>query len=232
MMVTSLTMTHETDEFLPTRLSLLGRLRNWEDGRSWQEFFDTYHRLIHSVALRAGLTRAEAQDVVQETVLAVAKKVGDFQSQGQGSFKAWLLMITRWRIADQFERRAKLDRLAGALPPVGNVRSRAGFAEDDARTSTLHRVPDPTGFDLERVWDEEWEKNLLAAATARVKAAVTPKQFQVFELSVLRGWPVGKVVRALGVSTATVYLARHRVGRLLRSELNRLRAEGLPGVRP
>ena len=60
------------DELLPTRQSLLSRLRDWDDQESWREFFDTYWRLIHGLALKCGLTDAEAQDVVQETMVSVA----------------------------------------------------------------------------------------------------------------------------------------------------------------
>jgi len=62
------------DEFIPTRRTLLSRLKNWNDQESWKEFFETYARLIYSVAAKAGLTDAEAQDVVQETVIIVARK--------------------------------------------------------------------------------------------------------------------------------------------------------------
>ena len=67
------------NEFIPTRRSLLGRLKNWDDLASWQEFFDTYARLIHRVAVKAGLNDAEAQDVVQETIIIVARKIPGFK---------------------------------------------------------------------------------------------------------------------------------------------------------
>ena len=67
-------------EFIPTRRSLLGRLKNWDDREGWEDFFNTYWKLIYSVALKAGLSDAEAQDVVQETLVTVAKKVGQFKS--------------------------------------------------------------------------------------------------------------------------------------------------------
>lgn len=60
---------------IPTRPSLLARMKDWEDQKSWQDFFNTYWRLIYGVAVRAGLTATEAGEVVQETVLAVAKKI-------------------------------------------------------------------------------------------------------------------------------------------------------------
>ena len=58
-----------------TRRSLVNRLANWDDQRRWQEFFDTYWKLIYSAARKSGLTDAEAQEVVQETVITVAKKI-------------------------------------------------------------------------------------------------------------------------------------------------------------
>ena len=58
----------DPDEFIPTRASLLSRLKDWEDQTSWREFFDTYGRLIYGVARKAGLADAEAQDAVQETL--------------------------------------------------------------------------------------------------------------------------------------------------------------------
>ena len=66
-------------EMAPMRRSLVSRLKNWEDNASWQEFFDTYWKLIYSVAIKAGLSDEEAEDVVQETVVSVAKKMDSFK---------------------------------------------------------------------------------------------------------------------------------------------------------
>jgi RNA polymerase sigma-70 factor (ECF subfamily) len=218
-------MSNETDEFLPTRRSLLNRLKDWGDQESWQEFFDMYSRLIHGVAVKAGLSRVEAQEVVQETVITVARKIGEFRSDpARGSFKSWLLTITRWRIADQFEKRTRNGRLAKALPPAPGVAvgPRQNTTEDATRTSTLERVPDPATLNLEGHWEEQWQKHLYAAAATRVKAQVSPKQFQAFELYVQRDWPVTKVARTLGLSAASVYLAKHRIGALFKKELQKL----------
>ena len=79
-----------------------------DDQQSWQEFFDAYWKLIYSVALKAGLSDAEAQEVVQETVISVAKKMPEFKADpAVGSFKSWLLTLTRWRITDQMRKRAR-----------------------------------------------------------------------------------------------------------------------------
>ena len=88
------------DELIPTRASLLGRLKDLGNDASWQEFFDTYFRLIYGVARKSGLSEAEAHDAVQETMIAVAKHMPGFTyDSANGSFKAWLLKLTRWRIA-------------------------------------------------------------------------------------------------------------------------------------
>src|SRR5688572_10094841 len=75
---------------LPTRRSLLSRLRNVEDNESWRTFFDTYWRLLYNVARKSGLADHHAQDVVQETVIAVVRKIPEFRYDPvKGLFKQW-----------------------------------------------------------------------------------------------------------------------------------------------
>jgi len=207
------TTDNELNEFIPTRRSLLSRLRNWDDQESWKDFFDTYWKLIYNTAVKAGLTDAEAQDVVQETVFTVAKKMPKFKyDPAVGSFKGWLLKTTRWRILDHIHRvRTK----EAPLP-----RRRRGEEPDDTNMTTL--VQDSACTDLEKVWNAEWQKNLIGAATERVKRRVRPKHYQMFELHVLRELPVAKVAEVLGVSTAQVHLAKHRISRLVKKEIQHL----------
>src|SRR5437773_1397624 len=98
-MLSKSTPMNDVDELIPTRQSLLSRLKDWNDQESWRDFFETYSWLIYKTAIRAGLTEAEAQDVVQETVLSVSKSMPGFEyDASKGSFKSWLLQLTRWRI--------------------------------------------------------------------------------------------------------------------------------------
>lgn len=62
------------EDLIPTRKSLLGRLKDWQDNESWKDFFDTYWRLIYGFAIQRGLNHEESQEVVEETVVAVAKR--------------------------------------------------------------------------------------------------------------------------------------------------------------
>src|SRR5438309_1164194 len=101
-------MKDEAEEYIPTRTSLVKRLKHWDDQDSWRDFFTTYWKLIYGACIKAGLNDAEAQDVVQETVIAVAKKMEDFKyDSAVDSFKGWLLYLTRKRIAMQYRKRER-----------------------------------------------------------------------------------------------------------------------------
>src|ERR1043166_7288860 len=150
-------MTLLAEDPIPTRYSLLSRLQNWDDQESWKDFFDTYWRLIYSVALKSGLTETEAQDVVQETIISVAKDIYKFKRDRKlGSFKGWLRNVTRWRIADRLRKRTR-------------ARVSDGSATDTGAIPPIEEIADPKG---EAMWEQEWQMNLLEAAIERVKRRV------------------------------------------------------------
>jgi RNA polymerase sigma factor (sigma-70 family) len=193
----------DDEELIPTRATLIDRLKNWQDQSSWQDFFDTYWKLIYGVAIKGGLTKAEAEDVVQETLFSVAKHMPNFKYDSKiGSFKAWLLNMTRWRITDQLRKR--------------------GYSVDSQLVEEL-KTQSPSN--LEKLWDAEWEKNLLDAAVARVKRRLDPQKYQIFDFYVNKEWAPDKVAKTFGVSINQVYLAKHRVVELIKEEVNRLKAE-------
>ncbi len=211
-------MASTADELIPTRDSLLSRLKDWGDRESWHDFFETYRKLIYGTARKAGLTDAEAQDIVQETVISVARNIEGFRyDPAVCSFKTWMLRLTWWRIVNQLKRRQR-EKAEPAIPdglPASH--------DDTDCTTPLERIPDPAGINLQAVWDEEWQRNLFSAALERVKRKVNPEQLQVFDLYCIEKWPAQKVARTLGVNLGQVYLAKHRVGRLLKKELQSLR---------
>jgi len=204
-------MNERGQELLPTRQSLLERLKRWDDQESWRDFFDTYSGLLYGTAVRSGLTDVEAQDVVQDTVIAVAKKMGSFTyNPAVDSFKGYLLYLTRKRIALEYRKRG---RAGGTAHP-----------ETVEWTAKIEDVPDPGGVNLEAIWEEEWKRNLWDSALSRVKEQVALKQFQLFDLYVLKERPALEVAQALGVTVAQVYLAKHRVSALVKKELSQLKA--------
>jgi RNA polymerase sigma-70 factor (ECF subfamily) len=202
------------DELIPTRATLIKRLKNWRDESSWQAFFDTYWSLIYGVALKGGLTKSEAQDVVQETMISVAKHIPNFQyDPALGSFKAWLLNMTRWRITDQLRKRLPL----AAAEESQNMNA-ATDGVLDSETAGL-------SSELEKLWDGEWESNLLEAATAKARRHLDPKQYQIFDFCVNKEWPPARIAKTFGITTNQVYLVKHRVTEKIKQEVERLRNE-------
>jgi RNA polymerase sigma factor (sigma-70 family) len=203
----------DQDEANRTRATLLARLKNWNDQISWQEFFDLYWPVIYRFARKAGLTDAEAQDVVQETMKAVAQHMPTFKyDPAKGTFKAWLLNQSRWRIVDQFRKR-------------GPIVSHQAETADGTRTATIERVPDEKSLDWEALWETDWQKTVLAEAMSRVKRQLDPQKFQIFDFYVNREWPPEKVAQTFNVTVNQVYLAKNRVTEMLREEVRRLEQE-------
>jgi len=178
------------------------RLKNHADDEGWQRFFDTYGGVIYAVGLKAGLTPTEAEEALQETLVSVAGEMAEFHyDSARGSFKGWLFQITRRRVVDQFRKRARQQR----------QQEQAGDA--------LDQMSDPTADPLSGDWDDEWRQNQLQIAIERVKAKVTPGQWQMFDLAAMQEWPMDRITSLLGVNRAQVYMAKMRVGRLLKKEL-------------
>jgi RNA polymerase sigma-70 factor (ECF subfamily) len=199
---------------IQTRTSLLRQLRT-DDIEAWNEFYHIYGKLARCFAIQAGLTSTEADEVVQETAIAVARHLPEFHYDPKVCrFKTWLLNQTSWRIKDQIRKR---DRHARHIV--------AQEADDTARTPTINRVADPASVDMEGLFEQEWRKNLFAAAMERVKEKISARQFQIFDLVVNKGCVPAVVAKFLGVTLASLYVARHRVSAAIKKEAERLEAQ-------
>jgi RNA polymerase sigma-70 factor (ECF subfamily) len=204
-------MSVDPDPSLYTRQSLLERLKDWDDTASWRLFFETYWKLIFSVARRAGLNETEAEDVVQETIIAVARKMPAFHyDPAVGSFKGWLLRLTRWRITDHLRRKTyRVD---------GERKSR----EQPMNEEWLENQPDIAGVNLDEVWESEWKNQLLDAAISRVREHANPRQFQMFFLHVCKGLTARDVAQRLEVKLPEVYFAKYKLSAAVKREMKRL----------
>lgn len=203
-----------------TRASLLRRVRDWSDDESWQEFFELYWRIIYALAGKAGLREFEAEEVVQATMLAVAKNIRDFRyDPAVGSFKQWLGNQAQWKISDHLRLRGRdEERLREHLRPWANSPA------THTGTATVERLPDPRNG-LETFFDNDWRQVVGEVALSRVKAKVQPKHFQMFDLYAVKKWPIRRVSETLSVNVAQVYLAKSRISRLLRRETKRVESQ-------
>jgi RNA polymerase sigma-70 factor (ECF subfamily) len=203
-------------ELLPTRQSLLERLRDLDDYKAWQEFFDTYWKLIYCAAVKGGLSDDEAEEVVQETIIGVARNMEGFRYDPQTcSFKGWLMHITRRRIIDRFRKRQLRPETLVPLPA------------DTAGSDAGLQIPDTAAEQaFAGLWDEEWQKNLVDAAMERVKHKVSGEHYQIFYLHSVQNMPARDICQLLRVSAAKVYVVRHRVARLVKREVEALTRGG------
>src|SRR5690349_5380415 len=131
---------------LPTRQTLLSRLRDWQDEAGWREFFESYWRLIYNVARKSGLRDTQAQEVVQNTFLYLSRRMPKFHyDPAHGSFKSWLRVVTRSRINVYCRTEIAREKML-----------REPLSEDNGE-----ELPDPAGDVLDKIWQEEWEQNLI-----------------------------------------------------------------------
>lgn len=151
--------------------------------------------------------------MVQETIIAVAKDIHKFKrDRSLGTFKGWLRNLARWRIVDQLRRRARrpLETICGG---------------DSSHGCELAEIPDPVGSTLDEVWETEWQSNLFESAVERIKRKIKEEHYQIFDLHVVRQWPVGRVAETLGVSASRIYLVKFRVISLIKKEIRRMETE-------
>ena len=192
-----------------TNLSLLESMRGGRDQRAWREFFHAYAPMLAGFARRLGLSDADANDAVQETLLAVhaafRKMDGPFD-RGKGRFKSWLRGIAQNKVRDVHRRRAREER------------ARARHAAEQANS------PGDTA-EMDEAFESEWQRRLLGRALEAVSREVDPAVYQAFELYAVLGQPADKVARLLGTTRNAVYISKTRVLRRLRAVLARLMEE-------
>jgi RNA polymerase sigma factor (sigma-70 family) len=202
-----------TASSLRTRPSLLGRLSNAGDSVAWGEFHGLYRKLVYGLCRRSGLSHEESEEVAQDVFARVAETIGKFESDpAKGTFRGWLMNLTRWRVTDKFRERPK-----GMAPDIPR------FSQPDDGTSTIERLPDSVNAD--EAWEHEWRETVLAAAIDRIARKSKPKHFQILDLYRSQNWSVMKISRELNMNVASVYTIRQRLMKQLKAEVERLRLQ-------
>jgi RNA polymerase sigma factor (sigma-70 family) len=181
-------------DFPPTHASLLVRLRDPQDEAAWRQFVDLYTPLVYGYARKQGLQDADAADLSQEVLAAVAGAVSRLEYDPQrGAFRDWLFTIVRHKLLNW--RRARVNRLRGS--------------GDTDIQRLLQQLP--AAQTNEKEWQAEWEQRLFAWASEQVRRDVAPSTWQAFWRTAVDGQPAREVASALGLSLAAVYVARSRV---------------------
>lgn len=183
-----------------TNLSLLERLKLPLDQTAWSRFVDLYTPMIYSCARQSGLQECDAADLVQDVFALLVQKMPDFVYDRQRSFRGWLRTVTlnRWR--------DRCRRLA-ARPHEVTGHPAADVAES-AADSTFGEA--------------EYRQHLVARALELMQTEFQPTTWQACWEFVVVGRPAAEVARQLGISENAVHLAKGRVLRRLRRQLDGL----------
>jgi RNA polymerase sigma-70 factor (ECF subfamily) len=194
------------DGSLPTtRITLLARLRqDPTDQAAWEMFVERYGRRIYRWCRLWKLQDADAEDVTQDVLVKLARKLRVFTYDPSRSFRGWLRTLTHhaWRDFVDGPRRAQ--------PAAGGDRVRELMQSLEAREDLLQKL------------QEAFDHDLLDAAKARVRLRVAPHTWEAFRLLALEGLPVAEVAAAVQMQVAMVYVARSKVQKMLREEIQKL----------
>jgi RNA polymerase sigma-70 factor (ECF subfamily) len=182
---------------METSLTWLGRLATAPSGPDWRRLNDVYAPLLQSWLARAGVPTADRDDLVQEVLIVVVRRVGEFDRRGPGAFRGWLRGVLANHVRKFFRDR-----------PI------ASFVDPDDLA-----VEDSV---LARAWDREHDEHLAARALRTVEGDVAPATWQAFRRQVFEHRSPAEVATELGLSLNAVLLAKSRVLKRLRAELNGL----------
>ncbi len=177
-----------------TRASLILRLQNADDVSAWDEFVELYGPVVFRVARVRGFQPADAENLVQEVLLAVAQSVEKWlQREDRGRFRAWLLRIAR---------NESINMLTG--------RATRKLGEDgEAARRKLQELPDADA--ISSLIDLEYERAVFGWAADHVQQTVQPHTWQVFWLTHVEGLSIEEAARRLETRTGNIHFGRSRV---------------------
>ncbi len=188
-----------------TSLTLMDALqRSPSDVEAWDRFVRRYRPKIYGWCRAWGLQEADAEDVAQEVISKLTQKMAAFRYDRSRSFRAWLKTITQHTLCDLVASRT---RSVGsqAMPILDNLEARA---------------------DLERQIEEIVNRELLDLAIAKVRQRVAPATWDAFRLTTFEGRSGAEASKELGMPIASVFVAKHRVQKLLKEEIDEIESGG------
>lgn len=193
------------DAWLPTTSpTLLARLRHDPSNEAaWDEFIEHYGRHIYRWCRQWRLQDADAQDVAQEILLKLARKLRDFDYNPKSSFRGWLKTIAHhaWRDFIDGQGRGR---------PIADEQIWELLQSVEAREDLIQKL------------EEAFDYELLEAAKVQVRLRVAPHTWEAFRLVAIEGLPVAEVAAKVHMQVAMVYVAKSKVQKMLQEEIQKL----------
>lgn len=183
-----------------TSATLLARLRKDDNEFAWRDFVARYGRRIYDWCVARRLQPSDAEDVTQEVLVRLAKRLRSFDYDPEQSFRGYLRRITQNALADFFSDQKK--RVDGPQIDLS-----AELENAEARADLLNR--------LSQVFDME----VLDLAKRRVQARVESRRWEAWHRTAVQQIPGEDVAAQLDMKLPTVYSARYQVQRLISEEV-------------
>jgi len=178
----------------------LRRVKDYADRTAWSEFHKLYAPLIYRYVRARGLPRDAAEEVRDQCLEIVTRKIPDFSySKSKGGFKNWLCTVANSKLVDYLRKRRE--------------------KHADSQAVQALRAPDPSPDEL---WERHWHQEHLKYCVASVRGSVSPADYRVFQMLVLDGKSVSEVGTLTNLTANQVYKAKARVLGLVRARLAEL----------
>jgi RNA polymerase sigma factor (sigma-70 family) len=197
------------ENYNPTRVTLLAKLKKTENHEAWLEFESIYRGFILSLILRMGISADDAEDISQAVLTKIWQKIEDFEyNQNKGKFHNWLAAMTRNTVKDFF--RAKKNFITG--------RDSVEYQEQ------YIAIEEQVLPDIESLAREEWVLHITNLAWDNIKDGIYETKREVFKL-VSAEIPTKDIAQKLGISEASVRVYKAEVFEKMRAEITRLNHE-------
>jgi RNA polymerase sigma-70 factor (ECF subfamily) len=191
-----------------TSITLMMRLRRAPaDVQAWDEFVRRYQPMIRDWCVRWGSQPDDAEDVAQEVLLKLLAAMRTFEFDPGRSFRGWLKTVTQNAWTD-FRRSHRRESTEDPERFRAILDSRAAL--DDLRSRM----------------EDAFDRELLDLAMRRVEKRVKPANWRAFQLTAIDGRPGAEAARELSLPVARVFIAKHRVQRMLEEEIRIVKDEG------
>lgn len=192
-----------------TRASLLVRMRDPRDGRAWAEFVHIYEPVVYRLARGQGLQDADARDLTQQVLIAVAARIESWDSdRSKGSFRGWLFRVARNLMVNLMINRRR-------HPP--------GTGASDVQR-LLDEKPAPTGEES-ALFEVEYRRQVFRWAAEQVREEFRETTWDAFWRTCVDGCEIKQAAKQLDMSVGAVYIARSRVLSRLRERVEQLEKE-------
>ena len=179
---------------------------------SWTDFYEHYAPLILRFAKKRGCSDNLAEDILQETTIALFRCLKDFDyDRKKGRFRSFLFKIAESKIVNAFRKTQREVQIP------------------DEEALTLSDVNKQSAVSPHQIWDQAWEENLLAQAIAAARLRVRPMTFKCFEMVFLEERAVKDVAKELKISPNLVSQHKHKVYKVIIEEAEKIqRANSVP----